>query len=249
MESAHGAVPHAREATLVNHALMNHALMAAGSNVNVNISGLKDPSTSVLIIVALTVLSVAPAVLMLVTAFPRVFIVLSLTRNALGTQTVPPNQVLAGLALILSLFIMAPVISTIYSVAVRPYEHGALTATQAIQKGEVPLKKWMLEQTRDEDISLFTSFAHQSAKHPETLPMTTVIPAFVLSEFESAFLIGFMIFIPFMIIDLVVSSIMMSMGMYMLPPTLISLPFKILLFVLVNGWALMTQSLLSSFNH
>src|ERR1700677_1451111 len=144
---------------------MNHVLLAAGSNVNVNISGLKDPSTSVLIILALTVLSVAPAVLMLVTAFPRVFIVLSLTRNALGTQTVPPNQVLAGLALILSLFIMAPVISTIDHVAVQPYEHGKLSATQAIDAGEVPLKKWMLKQTKDEDLGLFTSFSHENAKH------------------------------------------------------------------------------------
>lgn len=228
---------------------MSTMLWAAGSSINVNVNGLKDPSTSVLIIIVLTVLSIAPAILMLVTAFPRVFIVLSLTRNALGTSTVPPNQVLAGLALILSLFIMAPVATTIYHDAVVPYEHGSLTATQAIDTGEVPLKKWMLEQTRDEDLELFSSYAHQSAKHPDALPMTTVMPAFVLSEFETAFLIGFMIFVPFMIIDLVVSSIMMSMGMYMLPPTLISLPFKILLFVLVDGWALVTHALLTSFNH
>lgn len=228
---------------------MSHVLFATSSSVNVNISGLKDPSTSVLIIIALTVLAIAPAVLMLVTAFPRVFIVLSLTRNALSTQSVPPNQVLAGLALILTLFIMAPVFTTVYHVAVEPYEHGALTATQAIQAGEVPLKKWMLEQTKKEDLSIFTSYAHEDATHPDTLPMTTIIPAFVLSEFEIAFLIGFMIFIPFMIIDLVVASIMMSMGMYMLPPTLISLPFKILLFVLINGWGLVASSLLTSFNH
>jgi len=217
---------------------MMRELIAAGSNVNVNISGLKDPSTSVLIIIVLTVLAIAPSVLVL----------MSLTRNALGTQTVPPNQVLAGLALILSLFIMAPVFSTIDHVAIQPYEHGKLTATQAIDAGEVPLKKWMLEQTKDEELNLFTSFSHESAKHPETLPLTTVIPAFVLSEIETAFLIGFMIFIPFMIIDLVVSAIMMSMGMYMLPPTLISLPFKILLFVLVDGWSLVVHSLLTSFN-
>jgi flagellar biosynthetic protein FliP len=227
---------------------MIRVLIAAGSNVNVNISGLKDPSTSVLIIIVLTVLAIAPSVLLLMTAFPRVFIVLSLTRNALGTQTVPPNQVLAGLALILSLFIMAPVLSTIDHVAIQPYEHGKLTATQAIDAGEVPLKKWMLEQTKDQELGLFASFSHESAKHPESLPLTTVIPAFVLSEIETAFLIGFMIFIPFMIIDLVVSAIMMSMGMYMLPPTLISLPFKILLFVLVDGWTLVVHSLLTSFN-
>ena len=227
---------------------MMPVLAAASSNVNVNISGLKDPSTSVLIIIVLTVLAVAPSVLVLMTGFPRIFIVLSLTRNALGTQTVPPNQVLAGLALILSLFVMAPVLSTMNHVAIQPYEHGKLTATQAIDAGEVPLKKWMLEQTKDEELSLFTSFSHENAKHPQSLPLTTVIPAFVLSEIESAFLIGFMIFIPFMIIDLVVSAIMMSMGMYMLPPTLISLPFKILLFVLVDGWTLVVHSLLGSFN-
>jgi flagellar biosynthesis protein FliP len=228
---------------------MTPELFAATSNVNVNISGLKDPSTSVLIIIVLSVLAIAPSVLVLMTGFTRVFIVLSLTRNALGTQTVPPNQVLAGLALILSLFIMAPVITSIDHVAIQPYEHGKLTATQAIDAGEVPLKKWMLEQTKDDQLVLFTSFSHESSAHPESLPMTTVIPAFVLSEIETAFLIGFMIFIPFMIIDLVVSAIMMSMGMYMLPPTLISLPFKILLFVLVDGWTLVVHSLLVSFNH
>src|ERR1700727_1957901 len=223
-------------------------LLAASSNVNVHVSGLKAPSSAVLIIVVITVLAIAPASLVLTTGFTRVFIVLSLTRNALGTQTGPPNQVLAGLALILSLFIMAPVLSTIDHVAIQPYEHGKLTATQAIDAGEVPLKKWMLKQTKDEELGLFASFSHENAKHPESLPMTTVIPAFVLSEIETAFLIGFMIFIPFMIIDLVVSAIMMSMGMYMLPPTLISLPFKILLFVLVDGWTLVVHSLLTSFN-
>jgi flagellar biosynthetic protein FliP len=228
---------------------MSHHLFAAGSNLTVNVGGLKNPSTSVLIIIVLTVLSVAPAVLMLMTSFPRILIVLSLTRNALGTQTVPPNQVLAGLALILSLFIMSPVLSTMYHDAVLPYEHGQMTASQAISTGEVPLKSWMLKQTKKEDLSLFTSYSNENARYPQKVPLTTVIPAFVLSEFETAFLIGFMIFIPFMIIDLVVSAVMMSMGMYMLPPTLISLPFKILLFVLVNGWALVTHSLLTSFNH
>ncbi len=224
-------------------------LLAASSSVNVNISGLRSPSTSVLIIVVLTLLAVAPSVLMLMTAFPRVFIVLALTRNAMGTQTVPPNQVLAGLALILSLFIMAPVISNINHVAIQPYEHGTISATQAIDNGEVPLKEWMLKQTKQQELDMFASYSHEDASKPASLPMTTVIPAFVLSEIESAFLIGFMIFIPFMIIDLVVSAVMMSMGMYMLPPTLISLPFKILLFVLVDGWTLVVHSLLISFNH
>ena len=228
---------------------MRHVVWAAGSNLNVNIGGLKSPSTSVLIIIVLTVLSVAPSLLVLMTAFPRVFIVLSLTRNALGTQTVPPNQVLAGLSLILTLFIMAPVLSTVDHVAIQPYEHGQISATQAIAQGEVPVKQWMLKQTNDSELSLFTSYRHEDARDPMSLPLTTVIPAFVLSEIQSAFLIGFMIFLPFMIIDLVVSAIMMSIGIYMLPPTLISLPFKILLFVLVDGWALVVHALLLSFNH
>lgn len=227
---------------------MARGLIIAVSNVNVSVSGLKSPSTSVLIIVVMTLLAVAPSVLMLMTSFPRVLIVLSLTRNALGTQTVPPNQVLAGLALILSLFIMAPVISNINHVAIQPYEQGKVSATQAIDLGEVPLKQWMLKQTKTQELELFAGYANQNVKNPGALPLTTVVPAFVLSEIESAFLIGFMIFIPFMIIDLVVSAIMMSMGMYMLPPTLISLPFKILLFVLVNGWSLVVHSLLLSFN-
>ncbi|HUW88211.1 MAG TPA: flagellar type III secretion system pore protein FliP [Candidatus Paceibacterota bacterium] len=227
---------------------MTQGLVAAGSDLNVDISGLSDPSTSVLIIITLTVLSIAPSVLVLMTAFPRVFIVLSLTRNALGTQAVPPNQVLAGLALILTLFIMAPVTAAIDRVAIQPYTHGKISATQAIALGEVPLKEWMLKQTHKKELALFTSYSRENAKDPESLPLTTIIPAFVLSEIQTAFLIGFMIFIPFMVIDLVVSAIMMSMGMYMLPPTLIALPFKILLFVLVNGWSLVVHSLLISFN-
>ena len=228
---------------------MTGQLLAAGSAINVNIGGLKSPSTSVLIIIALTLLSVAPAVLILMSAFPRVFIVLSLTRNALATPSVPPNQVLAGLALIITLFIMSPVIAAVNHVAVQPYEHGQLSATQAIAAGEGPVKDWMLKQTKSSDLAIFTSYANESSTAPQNLPLTTIVPAFVLSQIEAAFLVGFMIFIPFMVIDLVVSAIMMSMGMMMLPPTLISLPFKILLFVLVNGWALVAQALLVSFNH
>ncbi len=201
-----------------------------------------------MIIVVLTVLAIAPSVLVLMTAFPRVFITLALTRNALGTQTVPPNQILAGLSLILSIYIMAPVIGTINHIAVEPYYHGQINATQAIDRGEVPLKTWMLKQTKSQELDMFASYSHEKVSSPTNLPMTTVIPAFVLSEIQNAFLIGFMIFIPFMVIDLAVSAIMMSMGMYMLPPTLISLPFKILLFVLVDGWTLVVHSLLLSFH-
>ncbi len=227
---------------------MTYALLAAAPNVNINVNGLKDPSTAVLIIIVITVLAIAPTILILTTGFTRIFIVLSLTRSALGTQTVPPNQVIAGLSLIIALLIMSPVISQIDHVAVQPYEHGKITATQAIDAGEVPLKHWMLEQTKTGDLQLFASAAHEQVTQPASLPLTTVVPAFVLSQLEAAFLIGFMIFIPFMVIDLVVSAIMMSMGMYMLPPTLISLPFKILLFVLVDGWTLVAKSLIESFH-
>ena len=223
-------------------------LLAATPNVNVNVNGLKSPSTAVLIIIVITVLAVAPSVLILATGFTRVFIVLSLTRNAMGTQTVPPNQVIAGLALMISLFVMAPVVSQIDHVAVQPYEHGKISASQAISRGTQPLEVWMLKQTKVNELDLFTNAAKEHPANPDSLPLTTVIPAFVLSEIETAFLIGFMIFIPFMVIDLVVSAILMSMGMYMLPPTLISLPFKILLFVLVDGWTLVVGSLLQSFH-
>ncbi len=223
-------------------------VLLAASNVNVNVSGLKSPSTGVTIIIVLTVLAVVPSILILMTGFTRIFIVLTLTRNALGTQTVPPNQVIAGLSLFLALFVMAPVLSTINHVAIQPYEHGQISASQAVSAAEVPLEKWMLKQTRTSDLAVFTSASHAKVSAPDKLPLTTVVPAFVLSELETAFLIGFMIFLPFMVIDLVVSAIMMSMGMYMLPPTLISLPFKILLFVLVDGWTLVVTSLLQSFH-
>jgi flagellar biosynthesis protein FliP len=221
---------------------------AASPSVNISLSGLHSPSTAVVIIVALTVLSIAPSLLILLTGFTRIFIVLGLTRSALGLQNTPPNQVIAGISLFIALFVMAPVLGQVDRVAIQPYMHGSKTATQAISAGEVPVKDWMLKQTDHDEIVLFASDQHDSYSHPETLPMTVVVPAFVLSQIQTGFTIGFVIFIPFMVIDLVVSSVMMSMGMFMLPPTLISLPFKILLFVLVNGWALVVHSLLESFH-
>ncbi len=229
-------------------AMTTHLLAAASPSVNINLNGLRSPSSSLVILIALTLLSIAPSLLILLTGFTRVFIVLGLTRSALGLQNTPPNQVIAGLALFISLAIMGPVFSQINSVAVQPYLHGKINAIQAIDKGEVPLKSWMLKQTRDTELSMFASTNHDSIKHPMHLPMTVVIPAFVLSEVQTAFIIGFVIFLPFMIIDLVVASVLMSMGMFMLPPTLVSLPFKILLFVLVDGWSLVVHSLLVSFH-
>jgi flagellar biosynthetic protein FliP len=222
---------------------------SGSGQITVNLGGaLNKPSESLTIIIFLTLLSVAPAMLIMLTSFTRVIIVLSLTRNALGLQTIPPNQVLAGLALFITLFIMSPVITTINHDSVQPYLHNKITQTVAIQKAETPLKAWMMKQTRSAELTLFID--HSTAPKPKTpndVGLTTLIPAFVLSELKSAFIIGFVIFIPFLVIDLIVSSSLMSMGMMMLPPVLVSLPFKILLFVLVDGWALIVKSLLTSY--
>jgi flagellar biosynthetic protein FliP len=220
----------------------------SGGSVSVNLGGsLGKPSTSITIIIALTLLAVAPSLLILLTSFTRIIIVLSLTRQALGLQSVPPNQVLAGLALFLSLFIMAPVISQVNKQAVQPYLAGKITASQAYTDAEAPLKTWMLKQTQSDDLALFVKSGPKPAS-PAAMPMSAIVPAFALSEIRTAFIIGFVIFIPFLVIDLVVSSTLMSLGMMMLPPSLVSLPFKLLLFVLVNGWALVVQSLLTSFH-
>jgi flagellar biosynthetic protein FliP len=228
---------------------MTSSLIGASTpSVNINLGGLHSPSTAVVIIAALTVLSIAPSVLILFTGFTRIFIVLGLTRSGLGLQNTPPNQVIAGIALFISLFVMAPVLNQMDHDALQPYLRGNLTATQAISEGEVPLKTWMLKQTGNSELQMFATDQHDSFTNPDTLPMTVVVPSFVISEVQSAFTIGFVIFIPFLVIDLVVSSVLMSMGMFMLPPTLVSLPFKILLFVLVDGWALVVHSLITSFH-
>lgn len=218
-----------------------------GSTVSVNLGGsLSKPSESVTIIIALTLIAVAPSLLILLTSFTRIIIVLSLTRQALGLQNVPPNQLLAGLALFLSLFIMAPVFTQVDHQAVQPYMSGKITAQQAYTAAETPLKNWMLAQTQPDDLAIFETGKPPASPHD--VPMAAVVPAFALSEMRTAFIIGFVIFIPFLVIDLVVSSTLMSLGMMMLPPSLVSLPFKLLLFVLVDGWALVVQSLLASFH-
>jgi len=213
-------------------------------------TGKKKPGQSVVIILLLTVIAVAPALLVMVTSFTRIVIVLSLTRNALGLASIPPNQVVIGLALFLSLFVMAPTLSDINDQALQPLLDGKLDYSQAYQKAQKPLRAFMLEQTRRGELNLFINAA--GGKRPETrdkVEMSTLIPAFVLSELKTAFIIGFIIFVPFLIIDLVVSSTLMSMGMFMLPPVLVSLPFKLLLFVMVDGWALVVSSLITSFHH
>ena len=208
----------------------------------------KQPSQSVLIIVLLTLLSVAPALLILMTSFTRIAVVLSLTRNALGLQSIPPNQVIVGLALFLSLFVMRPTFEQMNKEALQPLMKGQITQAQAYKAAMKPMQTFMLKQTRSDELAMFVKASGEARpKTPKDVSLATLIPAFILSELKTAFIIGFVIFIPFLVIDLVVSSSLMSMGMMMLPPVLVSLPFKILLFVMVDGWALIVNALLKSF--
>ncbi len=196
----------------------------------------------------MTAVTLLPAALLMMTAFTRIVIVLSILRQAIGAGQTPPNQVLVGLALFLTLFVMSPVVDKIRTDAVAPYMAGNIDTTTALAQGVAPLKNFMLEQTRESDIAAFVRISGgKGFDGPQDVPMTILVPAFVTSELKTAFQIGFMLFIPFVIIDLVVASVLMSMGMMMLSPVLISLPFKIMLFVLVDGWTLVMGSLAASF--
>jgi flagellar biosynthetic protein FliP len=207
-----------------------------------------SPSNSITLILAVTVLAVAPSILLLCTSFTKIIVVLGLTRNALGLQSSPPNQVLTGLALFLSLFVMGPVISDINKDAIQPYLDGKVTVSQAYDAGVVPLKDFMLHNTRNEELTLMTNLAHEKKpKNKSDVSMTTLIPAFVLSELKSAFIIGLVIYIPFLVLDMLVSAGLMSMGMMMVSPSIVSLPFKLLLFVVVDGWAMITTALVGSY--
>jgi flagellar biosynthetic protein FliP len=211
--------------------------------------GPQDTVASLQIIGLLTVLSLAPAILIMVTAFTRIVIVLSLIRNAIGVPQLPPNPVLLGLALFLTLFVMAPVGQQIQREALAPYTAGQISQGEAFARAERPVRAFMLRQVREKDLALFVYLA--KLDRPQTVddvPTYVVIPAFIISELKTAFQIGFVVFIPFLVIDMVVSTVLMSMGMMMLPPVVISLPFKILLFVLVDGWYLVTRALVLSFN-
>ncbi len=217
-----------------------------GISINSQSGGL---TTTVTIILLLTIGAVAPSIVLLTTSFTRFVIVLGLTRNALGTQQVPPTQVLTGLALFLTFFVMAPILTEVNDVAIQPMLAGELDQGQAFDAGFAPLQEFMLAQTDDSDLRLFIDMrGGDEITSPQDVPPSILIPAFVLSELRTAFIIGFVIFIPFLVIDLVVSSVLMSMGMVMLPPVFISLPLKLLLFVLVDGWALIIQSLVTSVN-
>ncbi|MCM3763580.1 flagellar type III secretion system pore protein FliP [Neobacillus niacini] len=205
-------------------------------------------ASSVKIILLLTVLSVAPAILLLMTSFTRIVIVLSFVRTSLGTQQMPPNQVIIGLALFLTMFIMGPVYSDINQNAFQPFIDGKISQEQAFDTASKPLKEFMAKQTREKDLNLFLDYTKsEKPKTIQDIPITVLVPAFAISELKTAFQMGFMIFLPFLIIDMIVSSILMAMGMMMLPPVIISLPFKILLFILVDGWHLIVKSLLVSF--
>lgn len=214
----------------------------------INIFSGSDPSsitTSVRLLILLTVLSLAPSILILMTSFTRIVIVLSFVRTSLATQQMPPNQVLVGLALFLTFFVMTPTFTQVYDQALQPLFEEEITLDEAYDKAVGPIKDFMASHTRQKDLELFLNYT--DAERPETvadIPLTVLVPAFTISELKTAFQMGFVIFVPFLIIDMAVASILMSMGMMMLPPVMISLPFKILLFVLVDGWYLITHSIL-----
>ena len=199
------------------------------------------------LVLLLTVLSLAPSILIMMTSFVRIVIVLSLLRTAIGIQQSPPNPVIIALALFLTAFVMAPTFSAAYSEGVGPFMNEELTLEEALPKSIAPVKRFMLSQTREKDLKLFIDMADATATSPELTPLHIVTPAFLISELRRAFEIGFLVFIPFLIIDMVISSILMAMGMLMLPPIVISLPFKIIFFVLIDGWRMIAGSLVQSF--
>ncbi len=225
------------------------SLSAPGVSLTVDPGGDQQKvSTGVELLVLLTILSLAPSILVLTTSFTRIIIVLSLLRSAIGSPQIPPNQVLVGLSLILTFFIMTPVYQSIDKDAIKPYMAGEIDQSTAFKKAAQPLREFMFGQTRDKDLELFISMSKND--QPDTLediPTMVLLPAFIISELRTAFIMGFAIYVPFLIIDLVISSILLAMGMMMLPPSMISLPFKLLLFVMVDGWYLIAQSLSLSF--
>ncbi len=217
-------------------------------NSLININGNGVPTLDILIL--MTVVMLLPSILIMMTSFSRILIILSFTRNAMGIQQTPPNMVLVGISLFLTLFIMRPVISDINDTAYQPYVEGQITQEEALDAAAVPMKDFMLRQTEVDTLEMFMDFAGlEPVEDVQDIPMTVVIPSFMTSELERGFMAGFLIFIPFLLIDIIVASVLMSMGMIMLPPATISLPFKLLLFVTVNGWELLFSSMVQSFNY
>ena len=219
--------------------------------IDLQIGGATSPVEvveSIRLLVLLTVLSLVPAILVMLTSFTRIVIVLSFVRNAIAASNVPPNQVLVGLALFLTFFTMAPTLTRVQTEALTPYLEGQLDQEQAVELGSIPLRDFMLRHTREKDIGLFiTATGSERPETPEDTPLSLLVPAFMISELKTAFQMGVMLFIPFLVIDMVVASTLLSMGMFMLPPVTISLPFKLLLFVMADGWHLIVKSIIESF--
>ena len=219
--------------------------------IQIGVEDVDEPekvSSALQILILLTILTLAPSILIMTTSFSRIIIVLSFLRQAMGTQQTPPTQVLIGLGLFLTLFVMSPIWSEVNERALRPYLAEEMSQLEALKQAETPIKKFMLRQTREKDLALFIHLGNENkVNHAEEASMQTIIPAFIISELKTAFQIGFLIYIPFLILDMVVASILLSMGMMMLPPVLISLPFKLMLFVMVDGWYLTVGSLMKSF--
>ena len=220
--------------------------------INISVDNANTPGQyvgNIKLLIMLTILTLLPSFVMMMTSFVRIIVVFGFLRSAMGTQQSPPNQVLIGLALFLTVFIMSPVYSKINTNAIQPYIENKITQEQAIEEGAKPLREFMLKQTRKKDLELFVNEAKLNYKvTKDNAPLNVVVPAYIISELKTAFQIGFLIFIPFMIVDLVVASVLMSMGMFMLPPVMVSLPFKLLLFVMVDGWYLLVKSLIMSFS-
>ena len=225
-----------------NNASLNVLSSSAGPG------GSQNYSLSLQTLILLTSLSFLPTVLLMMTSFTRIIIVLSLLRQAIGAQSSPPNQILLGLALFLTFFVMGPVFDRVYNEAYQPLNENKITMQQALDKGSVPIKEFMLKQTRETDLALFLNMAGKKVATPEDIPLSVLVPSFMTSELKTGFQIGFSIFIPFLIIDMVVASVLMAMGMMMVSPAIISLPFKLMLFVLVDGWQLLLGSLAASFS-
>lgn len=238
-------------ALLISGTVWAADLSLPGVDITLARPGEKGPAmaAAVRVLLVLTVLSLAPALLIAVTSFTRIVIVLSMLRQGLGMQETPPNSVLIALALFLTLFTMMPVFQQVHTEAYKPYSEGKLNTEAALDKGLLPLRDFMLRQTREQDLALMVEISHQAAPtKPEDIQTVALIPAFMLSELKSAFQIGFVIFLPFLLVDLLVASALMSMGMFMVPPAVISLPIKVLMFVLIDGWNLVVRSLVGSFH-
>lgn len=239
--------------TLIGTLLVGHIANAQMTmpSVNLGFKTVNDPKelvTNIKIIIMLTILTLAPSIMILMTSFTRIIIVLSFVRQALGTQNMPPNQLLVGLSLFITLFIMSPFLTQINNEAVQPFLNGTIKQDEAVEKALNPLRGFMFNQTRDQDLALFVNLSKM--ERPKTradVPTQVLIPAFVISELKTAFQIGFIVYLPFLVIDMIAASVLMAMGMMMLPPVIISLPFKIMLFVLVDGWSLIIGSLVKSF--